>query len=78
MQLLDNIRKTVTDFRQLIGALTTAIDKNTLATADVYKTAEQILKQQEEIRHAVVFLARCEKHRRQEAGQRVGFGDANV
>jgi len=73
MQLIDNIRKTVSDFRKLLTALTTALNANTAATAALLETAKRIELGTTSVAASTLYLSLSEKHKREQAGQRTEF-----
>jgi len=73
MQLIDNIRKTVSDFRKLLTALTTALNANTAATGALFETSQNIETASAATQAATAYLANAERHRREQSGLRTEF-----
>ncbi|HET9305572.1 MAG TPA: hypothetical protein VFO46_06045 [Candidatus Sulfotelmatobacter sp.] len=76
MQLLDNIRKTVSEFRQLLTAQTDALKAqtdalkaSTAATSALLDTTQKVHAASLATVSAVSYLARAERHRREQTGQ---------
>jgi hypothetical protein len=73
MQLIDNILKAVSDFRQLITALTNALNANTAVTSALLEATQKIQRASTATETATAYLASAERHRREQGGLRHEF-----
>src|SRR5579859_744706 len=78
MQLLDNTRKAVSDFRQLIVTLTSAVKASTAATVEATATAQAVLDSVQNleataqtIQAAATYLERADRFTRRSSGHEV-------
>jgi hypothetical protein len=68
-EIIEALKLTVLNFQKLLLALGTAVRDNTAATSALLETAKSTLAAAKAAEAACSYLARAERHRREQTGQ---------